>query len=180
MWGNVSVELETEGGFWLVLAMMGLLFPFQVTAGILMAAAVHELGHILTIRLTGGKIRRLVLHAAGARLETDPMEPGQELLCALAGPAAGALTVLAWRWFPELALAGLVQTIFNLLPVYPLDGGRAWHAAGMLIGTVLRNKGIGGGSNRNKDFKKRLQIIHKTGKIKSGLKNTKKKGMYIC
>lgn len=119
------MAIETEGGFWLVLAMMGLLFPVQVTAGVLLAAAVHECGHMLAIRLTGGKVRRLLLHAGGARLETAPMGPGQELLCALAGPVAGVLTVLLWRWFPELALAGLVQTVFNLLPVYPLDGGRA-------------------------------------------------------
>ena len=123
------MAIETEGGFWLVLAMMALLFPLQITAGVLLAAAVHECGHILVIRLTGGKIRRLVLHAAGARLETAPMEPGQELLCALAGPAAGALTVAVWRSFPALALAGLVQMVFNLLPVYPLDGGRALAAA---------------------------------------------------
>lgn len=125
MWGRASVDIETEGGFWLVLAGMLLLFPAQITAGFLLAAAVHECGHILAIRRTGGRVRRLVLRGAGASLETDPMEPGQELLCALAGPAAGALTVAAWRGFPELALAGLVQTVFNLLPVYPLDGGRA-------------------------------------------------------
>ena len=129
MWGRASVEVETEGGFWLVLAMMVLLFPLKVTAGVLLAAAVHELGHILAVRLTGGRVRRLVLRAGGARMETDVMEPGQELVCALAGPVAGALTALAWRVFPELAVAGLVQTAFNLLPVYPLDGGRALRAA---------------------------------------------------
>ncbi len=119
------MRVETDGGFWLVLALMVLLFPVRFLAGVLIAAAVHELGHILAIRLTGGHIRKLALHAAGARILTDPMTPGREALCALAGPMAGALTVLAWRVFPEPAVAGLVQTVFNLLPVYPLDGGRA-------------------------------------------------------
>ena len=129
MWGRASVAVETAGGFWLVLALMLLLFPLTVTAGVLLAAAVHELGHILAIRITGGRVRRLVLGPGGATLEVDPMEPGRELICTLAGPAAGALTILAWRCFPELALAGAVQTVFNLLPVFPLDGGRAIRAA---------------------------------------------------
>lgn len=119
------MPIETEGGFWIVLGLMALLFPARLLAGLVLAAAVHELGHILALRLTGGQVRRLTLHAAGARLDTDPMTPGREAICALAGPAAGALTVLARRVFPELALAGLVQTAFNLIPVYPLDGGRA-------------------------------------------------------
>ena len=118
------MPVETEGGFWLVLGLTALLFPLKLVAGLLLAAAVHELGHILAIRLTGGRVRKLTLHAAGARLDTDPMTPGREAVCALAGPAAGVLTVLAWRVFPELALAGMVQSVFNLIPVYPLDGGR--------------------------------------------------------
>lgn len=118
-------RIEADAGFWLVLAMALLLFPLRFLAGVLIAAAVHECGHLLAIRRTGGRVRRIGLHAGGVRIVTDPMEPGREALCALAGPAAGALTLLAWRVFPELALAGLVQTAFNLLPIYPLDGGRA-------------------------------------------------------
>ena len=118
-------RVETDGGFWLVLSLMLLLFPFRFFLGVVIAAAVHELGHLLAIRLTGGRVRRVCIHAAGAGIETAPMEPGREALCALAGPGLGALTILAWRWYPELALAGLVQTVFNLIPVYPLDGGRA-------------------------------------------------------
>ena len=116
--------VRTEAGFWIVLGLMVLLFPVRFLAGVLLAAVVHELGHLSAIRLTGGRVLSIWLHAGGARIETAPMEPGQAILCALAGPGAGALTVLAWRWFPELAVAGLVQTIFNLIPIYPLDGGQ--------------------------------------------------------
>ena len=116
--------VRTDGGFWIVLGLMMLLFPLRFLVGVLLAAVIHELGHLMAIRLTGGRVRGILLHAGGARIETDPMEPRQAVLCALAGPGAGALTVLAWRWFPELALAGLVQTVFNLIPIYPLDGGQ--------------------------------------------------------
>jgi len=43
------------------------------------------------------------------------------------------VTILAWRAFPELAAAGLVQTVFNLLPLPFLDGGRAIRAALVLF-----------------------------------------------
>ena len=117
-------RVEADSGFFLVLALMLLLLPLRLAAGIVLAALIHECGHLAALRLVGGKILSLQLHAAGARIETSPMTPGREVLCALAGPVAGALTIFAGCFYPELALAGLVQTIFNLLPIYPLDGGR--------------------------------------------------------
>ena len=106
-----------------------MLFPLRFLAGVLLAAVIHECGHLLAIALSGGKVQRIELHAGGARIVTEPMGEKRVLLCALAGPAAGLLTVLAWRCFPELAAAGLFQSAFNLLPIYPLDGGQAAQAA---------------------------------------------------
>lgn len=117
-------EVRIQGGFWVLMALWLLLIPLKWVAGTVFAAAVHEGGHLLAILLTGGRVRALELGPGGARIETDPMEPRQELVCALAGPAAGAATVLLWRWFPQAAIAGMVQTVFNLIPVYPMDGGR--------------------------------------------------------
>lgn len=133
MWARRSGGIEIRGGFWLVLGLMVLLFPIRFLAGVLLAAAVHELGHLAAIWLTGGRVRQIELHACGASIMTEPMEPGRELVCALAGPGLGAVTILAWRAFPELAAAGLVQTVFNLLPLPPLDGGRAIRAALVLF-----------------------------------------------
>ena len=123
------MRIRADGGFWLVAALGLLLFPLRFLAGVGIAAAVHEAGHLIAIFLTGGRAEGMELSASGAKIITAPMEPEAELLCALAGPGLGAVTVLAWRWFPELAISGALQTIFNLLPVYPLDGGRAWRAA---------------------------------------------------
>ena len=119
------MNISADRGFFPVLALMLLLFPLRFLVGVLLAALIHELGHLLALKTAGGRVLSIRLRSFGARIEAAPMSPGRTALCALAGPAAGALTIFAYKTFPELALAGLVQTVFNLLPVYPLDGGRA-------------------------------------------------------
>ena len=119
------MNISADRGFFPVLALMLLLFPLRFLVGVLLAALIHELGHLLALKIAGGRVLSIRLRSFGARIEAAPMSPCRTALCALAGPAAGALTIFAWKSFPELALAGLVQTVFNLLPVYPLDGGRA-------------------------------------------------------
>lgn len=119
------MNISADRGFFPVLALMLLLFPVRFLVGVLLAALIHELGHLLALKIAGGRVLSIRLRSFGAKIEAAPMSPGRTALCALAGPAAGALTIFAWKTFPELALAGLVQTVFNLLPVYPLDGGRA-------------------------------------------------------
>ena len=107
-----------------MLGLAVLLLPLRVLLGIVLAAAVHELGHLIAMYFLGVPILGINLNPGGAWIEAGPMESGEEVICALAGPVAGAVTIFAWKWFPELALAGLVQTFFNLIPIYPLDGGR--------------------------------------------------------
>ena len=107
-----------------MLGLAVLLLPLRVLLGIVLAAAVHELGHLTAMYFLGVPVLGSVFRPSGARIEAGPMEPGEEVICALAGPVAGAVTIFVWRWFPELAVAGLVQTVFNLIPIYPLDGGR--------------------------------------------------------
>ena len=119
------MNISADRGFFPVLALMLLLFPLRFLVGVLLAALIHELGHLLALKLARGRVLSIRLRSFGARIEAAPISPGRAALCALAGPAAGALTIFAYKTFPELALAGLVQTVFNLLPVYPLDGGRA-------------------------------------------------------
>ncbi|MCD8376467.1 MAG: peptidase M50 [Oscillospiraceae bacterium] len=95
-----------------------------------LACALHELGHWLAIRRLGGRVYRLRLTLVGAEMSLNPRYPlsyWREALAALAGPAASLLcAALAARWGLYLfAGVNLCYGLFNLLPIYPLDGGRS-------------------------------------------------------
>jgi Zn-dependent protease len=111
----------------------------------------HEFGHALTARRYGIGTRDITLLPIGgvSRLERMPAEPLRELAVALAGPAVNVgiavalfiFLVMTGQWTPldELALArgSLLERVmlanaslvfFNLLPAFPMDGGRALRA----------------------------------------------------
>lgn len=126
---------------------------------IFLTIVMHEYGHALTARLFGVKTRDITLLPIGgvARLERIPENPGQEFLIAVAGPAVNVVLaalcfvalVASGRWGPEAAAsAGLLQgglverllivnialVVFNMIPAFPMDGGRVLRsilAAGM-------------------------------------------------
>lgn len=117
-----KVRLDSAACF--LAAAFLLLLPLRWLLAAFLAAAVHELWHIGAIRLTGGDIREIRIRAGGAVIETSPMEPGRELICALAGPVGGMTLFLFARWLPCTAVCALIQSVYNLLPFFPLDGGR--------------------------------------------------------
>lgn len=106
----------------LALALLVLPLPWLLAA--VTAALFHELCHGAVAVALGGSLGDIRLGERGATMEVGGLSNGRELLAAAAGPVGSLGLLLFGRCFPRLALCGLVQGLYNLLPIYPLDGGR--------------------------------------------------------
>ena len=103
---------------------------------VILAALVHELGHFVAIRGLGGRTLRLHLGLVGLRIDYEGRQVGYpgEIVIALMGPAANLALAYGASFLGRylgnetlffLAGISLGAAVFNLLPVYQLDGGRA-------------------------------------------------------
>jgi len=135
-------------GFGVPAALAGLGLIVAVFACVVL----HELGHALSARRYGVPTRDITLYPIGgvARLQRIPDHPHQELVVALAGPAVNlaiaALLVLGLvatgqtlmpgrgllapqeMFFQNLLWINLILVAFNMLPAFPMDGGRVLRA----------------------------------------------------
>lgn len=100
------------------------------------AIIIHEAAHILAIRFAGAKIDRIDIRAFGVSVnvpELSYMPYAKEIIIAAAGPVAGLLTAAIASLAAEVSGIGtlgyfiginILISAINLIPVYPLDGGR--------------------------------------------------------
>ena len=117
-------EIKVSGGLYIGSALAILVIPWKVLAAFVVATTVHECCHLAALRWIGIPVAAVRLGLFGAQITTGFMTPKQELVCAFAGPAGSLARVLFARQLPMSAVFGLCQGLCNLLPVYPLDGGR--------------------------------------------------------
>ena len=152
--------------FWIVFANMRsgfstgeIIWSVSFVLAIFVCVILHELGHALTAKRFRIKTREISILPIGglAQLESIPEKPREELLVALAGPAVNILIALILyplvsnkdltalnnmsrigpdNFFVVLMSVNLWLAVFNLIPAFPMDGGRVLRA---LLGFKLNH-----------------------------------------
>ncbi|HEX8200563.1 MAG TPA: site-2 protease family protein [Isosphaeraceae bacterium] len=151
--GRVAgIDLFLHPTFLILLAFVGLiersLGAVLLVSTVFGCVLLHELGHALMARWFGITTQDITLYPIGgvARLRRLPRAPGAEMLIALAGPAVNvAIAVALWAglrlvagglqpagalgsWVVQLLMYNVYLVGFNLLPAFPMDGGRVLRA----------------------------------------------------
>tara|TARA_R110002050_G_scaffold286468_3_gene436990 strand:- start:76796 stop:77890 length:1095 start_codon:yes stop_codon:yes gene_type:complete len=145
------VEFQDSGDLQRVVINQGFILVLMV------CVVLHELGHAMTAKRFGIKTQKIILLPIGgmATLDKMPEKPRQELLVALAGPAVNvvialglamivpirsyfnfeAIIVEEMLYAPTLQnflfylfMANVMLVVFNLIPAFPMDGGRVLRA----------------------------------------------------
>ncbi|MBS0655869.1 MAG: site-2 protease family protein, partial [Verrucomicrobia bacterium] len=134
LYPNLSI-----GTYW-IMAIAGML-------GLFVCILLHEMGHAIIARAYQLPISRIVLFIFGgvAEIKKEPSHPRAEFLVAIAGPIVTILIALLMYdltmlgessgWSPPvigitdyLAKVNIALLLFNLVPAFPLDGGRVFRA----------------------------------------------------
>ncbi len=136
-----KLKLLTTAGTMLVsVAAYSFVFGWTFAAGFVVLILVHEMGHVIELRRLGIKASPpMFIPFLGAVISARSLGENAlaEARVGLAGPILGSIgsaaCVVIWQLtgndlFRALAFTGFFLNLFNLLPVVPLDGGRAMAA----------------------------------------------------
>lgn len=122
-------KINIKFSFLLFNALMFMFRESRLILGFYIACLIHEAGHIIAVRLTGGDVQQIDFSWTGIKMTASPpasLKAG--LLVQLSGPAANLLTFLVLILAGNtgyLAIFSLAEGLFNLLPYSFLDGGAA-------------------------------------------------------
>jgi Zn-dependent protease len=139
MMGTLQVGADWGGALWSLLFLASIFFCITL----------HEVGHALMARRFGIATRDITLLPIGglARMEALPEKPKEELLIAFAGPSVNlVIALILWpivqtvdtdltlshigaaNFAPALFGVNVWLALFNLIPAFPMDGGRVFRA----------------------------------------------------
>jgi Zn-dependent protease len=130
----------------------GMLWQLLTFAAVFLVVVLHELGHAAAAAMYGIPTMSITLYPIGgvAAVTRMPDHPWEEFVVAFAGPAVNgvlfAAAAVGWWWTSSNALLvlmaiNLVMGVFNLVPAFPMDGGRMLRAAlAVMIGHVRASR----------------------------------------
>ena len=129
-------KMRFDPGAVLLLGLLLFSLTLKEIAALFTAVLVHEAGHLIALMLIGAPPDGIHFTISGpVILYHQPEERWKIVICALSGPIMGLLLfIIFYRAWPACAGISLLLSIMNLLPVLPLDGGRAMNA--LLMGHV--------------------------------------------
>jgi Zn-dependent protease len=151
-WGAILLKLKvfTFAASMLVsIAAWGWLLGWRFGIGLVVLIFIHEMGHVIALRRMGIRASLpmfIPFLGAFVAMKEQPKSAWHEAVSGIAGPAFGALASAACWWYADqtgsdlfraLAFLGFFINLFNMIPMLPLDGGRAAaaiHPAMWLVG----------------------------------------------
>jgi Zn-dependent protease len=137
--------LATFGSMAVSVVAYGLFFGYTFAIGFVLLLLLHEIGHVIQMRREGIEASAPVfIPFLGAVIAAKSLgkDAAAEARVGLAGPVAGTIATLVplgiWlatgdEFWRALAYVGFLLNLFNLLPVVPLDGGRAMAALSPVV-----------------------------------------------
>ena len=153
-WGVVLFKLKvfTFAASMLVsIAAYAWLWGWRFGVGFVFLILVHEMGHVVALRRMGIKASAptfIPFLGAFVAMRQQPKSAWHEAVSGIAGPVFGAAAAAGFWWYSDqtgsgllraLAFTGFFLNLFNMIPVLPLDGGRAaaaLHPVMWLVGLV--------------------------------------------
>jgi Zn-dependent protease len=145
--GNLAgIPIRIHWSFWGLIAYAlwaqpsGMAVTLLGLTGLFGSVVLHELGHALAARRFGIPTAHITLYPFGgiAALHSMPTKPSHELVIALAGPLVNAVLAVGFGLLyvimgspilGALTAMNLILGLFNLVPAFPMDGGRVLRAS---------------------------------------------------
>lgn len=136
------MKLKISPGFCALVCLLGWVNG-KVCLCFLIGILLHECGHLFLAKLLGVSVDGIAVQAGGAVIHSCNLNYRQELFVAMAGPFVSFLAAVVGKCISgQFAAVSLLLGAVNLLPVYPMDGGRILRSALCLLLSVERAQRI--------------------------------------
>lgn len=115
-------------GFYLMLACTFMLIPFKWFCAWVIAVIIHELSHIIALKIMGVQIYNISAYWNGVWIQTEQLSGWYSVVSAISGPIGSLMLLFLLPIVPRTAVCAGIHAAYNLLPIYPSDGGRVLYS----------------------------------------------------